>query len=80
MSSDDSVTADFTFRPHGSDITVRQVFLGAESLVLIEPELDGDDVVFNVDATGIEASELADVLRVLLAALDQAEAEGRGPT
>jgi hypothetical protein len=67
---------EFTFRPFDSgEVAIRNVFLGATPIILIEPvEGDGsveddEDVKINVDCTGLDRQELGDLLLVLAAAL-----------
>jgi hypothetical protein len=68
------VSINCTFRPFDSGkIILRQVALGHQSLVLIEPEMDDDEnVVFKIDATGLDRAELAEVLSMLGKTLGEA--------
>lgn len=65
-----------TFRPFGAEqVVVRQVALGMVPIVVIEPEIDEEDdsVTFNIDATGVEPGELADLFEALASGLRQEE-------
>jgi hypothetical protein len=69
----DSVSFEFTFRPvGGSQVTLRQVALGYQPLVLIEPEEIDGNVIFKVDSTFLDRQELADILGLVVEALRQA--------
>lgn len=79
--SDGAVSIECTFRPFdGGEVVLRQIALGMQPLVLIEPEVDGDDVTFQIDATGIDRAELAQILGLISGALENAsDARGGGP-
>lgn len=70
---DGDLVTVITFRPPGGgsgEVVMRELLLGMAPLVLIEMNLDGDDVVFNIDATGPEDGEqLARLLGGLVKAL-----------
>jgi hypothetical protein len=66
MSNDISVTMSVTLRNDGSTITLRQIALGLEPMVLIEPKItDGDNLHLEIDATSFDSREdLAALLEV----------------
>lgn len=67
------VTIEATFRNEGEGL-LRSVMLGYEPIVLIEPEIDdNDNVTFKIDATGIDADDLATILTTLGNALVEAD-------
>lgn len=69
MSDETAVHIDYTFRYADTDnneIELRQVALGLQSVVLVEPHQDEDgNITFNVDSTNLEPSDLANVFLML---------------
>jgi len=63
---DIDVTIDFTVRySDNGRVTLREIALGLAPVILIEPELTEDAIVFKVDATDIELEEMADLFEVM---------------
>lgn len=60
------------------EITLREVALGYQPIVIIEPVEDGDDVSFSIDSTGLDQEELAEVLDLLVGVLRNGEEENDG--
>ena len=71
----DDLRVSLILRPFGGDVTIRQVGLGLQPIVLIEAEEEDDDVIFKVDATGLEQEELASILEAITNALRNGEEE-----
>lgn len=69
--SDEELTVSLVLRDFGGDITLRQVALGHSPVVLIEPKEVEDDVIFEVDSTGLEQEELADILESIAKVLKE---------
>lgn len=69
--TDEQESLSVTIREYGEDVvTLRQVGLGIQPLLLIEPVEDADgNVNFELSASLIETDELADVLDLVLEVL-----------
>lgn len=67
----ETMTVNLRVREMGGDVSLRQVALGYQPIVIIEPELDeeNDEVSFSIDSTGLNQEELADVLEGILVVL-----------
>ena len=74
VSDTEDISIECTFRPFDSEaVVLREVALGMQALVLMEPEVNDDDTVtFKIDATGIERAELAQILGLISKALENA--------
>ena len=66
MSETDELRAQITLRPFDAGGELRTVALGLDPIILIEAVEVEDDVIFNVDATGLEQEELAVLLESLV--------------
>ena len=69
----DTLEARLVIRDFDGDIEIRQVGLGAQAIVLIEPVEENDEVHFAIDATGLDQSELADLFETLAEILRKGE-------
>lgn len=80
----ENIRASLTLIPEPEEgeprhVSARVLAIGAHPLIIIEPEADGNDLVFNIMAFPFDsAHDFADVLSMLAETLNASLAEGQG--